>query len=88
VTDGQRVGEGLIWASGLAAVACCGIPVLLAAGVAGAVLWPAALSVAGAIFAALGVAFYLRRGSRTCEECRRRGTRTMHERAHGGGGRR
>ncbi len=84
MTDGQRFGEGLTWAAVLAAVACCGVPVLLAAGMAGAVVWTAGLGLVGAAVAALGVALFLRRRS-ACEECRRLGTSEMHELEHGGG---
>lgn len=82
---GERVGEGLGWAAVLAVVACCGVPVLLGAGVAGAVLWSAGLGLAGAAVAALGMGLYLRRRSQACEECRRLGTRAMHELEHEGG---
>ena len=82
--SGERIGEGLSWGVVVALVACCGVPVLLGVGLAGAVLWSAGLGLAGAAIAALGVALYVRR-RRTCEECRRLGTRAMHELEHQGG---
>lgn len=82
---GERIGERFGWAAVLAVVACCGVPVLLAAGVAGAVLWTAGLGLAGVAVGALGAGLYLRRQSRACEECRRLGTRAMHELEHEGG---
>jgi hypothetical protein len=79
---GELIGEGLGRAAVFAVVACCGVPVLLAAGVAGAALWTTGLGLAGAAVVALGVVFYLRRRSSECEECRRLGTRAMHELEH------
>lgn len=81
----ERVAEGLGWVAVLAVVACCGIPVLLAVGVAGAVLWTAGLGLGGAAVAALGMALYLRHRSQACEECRRLGTSELHELEHEGG---
>lgn len=61
---GRDLAEGAWWVGALAALACCGVPVLLAAGVAGAVLWAAGLGVAGAAVVAAGVVLSVRRRRR------------------------
>lgn len=56
------VGEGLGWAAVAGVAACCGVTALVAAGVAGAVLWKAGLGLLGvAVFAGGGVPWASRR---------------------------
>lgn len=62
------VGEGLGWAAVAGMAACCGITALVAAGVAGAVLWSAGLGLLGLGVFAGGWLYVLRsRRRRACD---------------------
>lgn len=72
---GRGVAEGAGWLVVLGLAACCGVPVLLAAGVAATVVWSLGFSLAAAAVAGAGVAVYVRR--------RRRGSDVAAADAHG-----